>query len=166
MALISCPECKKKIKYTLASCPFCGCLLTSERMAKEKPKIGLTGLQKVIAIFFCITVIFIIFSIFLFSFLESSKKPRRSIRSSSSHNVVENSSWDDSVDQVKSWLKSNIKDPGSLEFIEWSPVHKTKEGDFMVRAKYRAKNSFGGYVIENKVFFLDSKGSVKNVMDY
>lgn len=33
----------------------------------------------------------------------------------------------------------------------------------MVRHKYRAKNSFGGYVIENKVFYLNKKGHVYRV---
>ena len=53
-----------------------------------------------------------------------------------------------------------------FEAIDWSPVQKTDDGGFMVRCKYRAKNSFGGYVIENKVFFLDSGGNVTNYIDY
>ena len=70
------------------------------------------------------------------------------------------------MSQVKAWLKANLNDPGSLEFIEWSPVQKTDDGGFMVRAKYRAKNSFGGYVVENRVFFLDSAGNVTHSIDY
>lgn len=76
-----------------------------------------------------------------------------------------NSPWDASVRQVKDWLQSNLKDPRSLEYIEWSPV--TDYGDnFLVRVKYRAKNSFGGYVVSNQLFTLDKSGKVLNVQDY
>ncbi len=36
----------------------------------------------------------------------------------------------------------------------------------MVRVKYRSKNSFGGYVVANQVFYLDSRGNVTNYIDY
>jgi hypothetical protein len=85
---------------------------------------------------------------------------------SASREVVKNSAWDGSVSQVESWLKENLKDPDSLKFVEWSPVSKTNDGGFTVRVKYRAKNSFGGYVVENKVFFLNSAGTVTNNTDY
>jgi len=73
--------------------------------------------------------------------------------------VVENSPWDNSVSQVKRWLEKNAKDPKSLEYIEWSKVTRDGAG-FLVRVKYRAKNSFGGYVIDEKIFVLDGRGEV------
>ncbi|MDG4475401.1 hypothetical protein [Thiovibrio frasassiensis] len=78
--------------------------------------------------------------------------------------VVHNLSWDGSVLQVESWLKQNLKDPGSFEAIEWSKVIKNANGYF-VRCKYRAKNSFGGYAVENKLFMLNSSGEVITVTD-
>ena len=72
---------------------------------------------------------------------------------------VENSSWDASVYQVKSYLKKTLKDPKSVEYIEWSKVVETYDG-YKVRCKYRAKNSFGGFVIKNTVFFLNLNGDV------
>ena len=79
---------------------------------------------------------------------------------------VENSSWDSSVYQVKYYLKTNLKDPKSVEYIDWSPV--IREGSYyMVRCKYRAKNSFGGYVIENKIFFINAYSEeVEYYVDY
>ena len=72
---------------------------------------------------------------------------------------IENSVWDGSVRQVKKYLKKNLKDPESYESIEWGKV--IYEGDvYKVRHKYRAKNSFGGYVIEEFVFILNEKGEV------
>lgn len=77
--------------------------------------------------------------------------------------AVANSAWDGSVREVERYLKQNLKDPGSFEAIEWSPVVKGADNSFMVRVKYRAKNSAGSYVIEQKVFHLDSNGAVMGV---
>ncbi len=81
-------------------------------------------------------------------------------RGSNNQSAVENSSWDGSASQVKNWVTANVKDPDSLQFIEWSPVLPQANGEFMVRVKYRAKNSFGGYVVEEQLFFLSSSGNI------
>lgn len=75
---------------------------------------------------------------------------------------VENSSWDGSVRQVKDYLKRNLKDPKSYESIEWSNVIENNDG-YMVRHKYRAKNSFGGYTIEDKTFYMDFNGNITKI---
>ncbi len=68
---------------------------------------------------------------------------------------------------VCKYLKSNLKDPKSYDDIEWSQIVDKNDGKYIVRHKYRAKNSFGGYVIENKVFIIDSSsGEIKQVVDY
>ena len=79
--------------------------------------------------------------------------------------VVSNSAWNGSVLQVEQYLKRHLKDPSSLEVIEWGNVVSGPGNDFMVRVKYRAKNSFGGYAIEQKVFRLDANGAVRGVSD-
>lgn len=66
---------------------------------------------------------------------------------------------------VTKYLKENLKDPKSYEEIEWSEIAH-REGKLIVRHKYRAKNSFGGYAIDNKVFFLSPLGTVEDVIDY
>jgi len=75
---------------------------------------------------------------------------------------VTNSSYDASVSQVKDYLKKNLKDPKSYEGIEWSKVKEETDG-YSVYHKYRAKNSFGGYVIEAQIFYLDFSGNVVRV---
>ena len=80
--------------------------------------------------------------------------------------VVYNSSWDGSVQQVERYLQQTLKDPDSFDAISWSPVLKTPTGGFAVRCKYRAKNSFGGYVIEQFVFFMDADGKVISATPY
>jgi len=78
---------------------------------------------------------------------------------------VYNNGWDGSVRQVKQWLKDNLKDPDSFVAIEWSPVQKTADGGYLVRCKYRAKNSFGGYDVSNQIFYMDSEGNVLRYVD-
>lgn len=77
---------------------------------------------------------------------------------------VENSSWDGSVRQVEKYLKNTLKDPKSYESIEWSEVQKDGS-NYKVRHKYRAKNSFGGYVVSNQIFVINRQGEVVNVID-
>lgn len=78
---------------------------------------------------------------------------------------VKNSSWDGSVSQVVRYLKNNLKDPSSYESIEWGNVTETDNG-YVVRHKYRAKNSFGGYVIEHQIFHIDWQGNITDVSSY
>lgn len=72
---------------------------------------------------------------------------------------VTNSGWDGSVLGVEHYLQRTLKDPDSYKAIEWSAVLKLCDG-YAVRLKYRAKNSFGGYVINHTVFTLNPDGVV------
>lgn len=78
---------------------------------------------------------------------------------------IENSSWDGSVSQVKDYLSQNLKDPESYEGLDWSPVQKVGE-NYRVRHKYRAKNSYGGYMLENQVFTINKDGTIIKVQDF
>lgn len=78
---------------------------------------------------------------------------------------VENSSWDGSVKQVRKYLKKNLKAPDSYKSIEWGKVIHTENG-YMVRHKYRAKNSFGAYIMEDKIFYLNKSGDITLIQDY
>ena len=80
--------------------------------------------------------------------------------------VVYNSEWDASVAQVKDYLKAVLHDPRSVEYVEWSPVVKLPDEGYLVRCKFRAKNAFGGLVLEEKSFRMDEEGSVVSMTDY
>ncbi len=80
--------------------------------------------------------------------------------------IVSNSAIDASVYQVENYLGKNLNDPDSYEGVEWSEVVELDNGSFVVRHKYRAKNALGGYVTNNQVFTLSSKGVVIDVKDY
>ena len=170
MSLFPCPECKKKISDTATSCPNCGHpfpeITNTPSVISEEPISGNNALGVG-----CVIVAVII----IFMCCGGGRSWANSTNTSSgsgslgssakSREIVYNSDWDGSVRQVKSWLKSNAKDPKSLEYIEWSAVIETDNG-FLVRVKYRAKNSFGGYVVSNQMFSLDSSGNVDGVVDY
>lgn len=76
---------------------------------------------------------------------------------------VENSPWDGSVYAVERYLKRSLKDPDSFKAVEWSPVRKGC-GNYTVGLSYRAKNGFGGYVVEQAVFTLDADGNVTGML--
>lgn len=86
--------------------------------------------------------------------------------------AVFNSEWDASVQQVDDYIKNNLNDPDSYKSVSWSEVFKlndTKEigfASYQVRHKYRAKNAFGAYVTEEKLFKLDYQGNVLEVRDW
>lgn len=87
-------------------------------------------------------------------------KPREQVRQTApTRGAVQNSGWDGSVHQVERYLKTVLKDPDSYDGIEWSKVMPSGP-QFVVRHKYRARNSFGGMVIENRIFVLDAAGNV------
>ena len=73
---------------------------------------------------------------------------------------VKNSEWDGSVKQCKTYLMDRIRDPDSYESIEWSKPVQGKNGNYLVRHKYRAKNGFGGYVISTVLFLVADDGKV------
>jgi len=81
-------------------------------------------------------------------------------------NTVYNNPLDGSVYQVEHYLRRVLKRPKSFDPVEWGRV-KTKGGsEYRVRLKYRAKNLYGGYTLENTVFILDANGQVLSKAKY
>jgi len=93
------------------------------------------------------------------SYYKISEQVKQKLKEKENKPKIENSPWDGSVYQVKNYLNKTLKDPKSYESIEWGTVNE-KNGYYFVNHKYRAKNSFGGYVIETCTFKLDDNGNV------
>ena len=72
MALIACPECKKKVSDSAGNCPKCGYQLTPEKIAEIKKKEQQT--QKGCAIG-CLAVIAICFVLYRIGSLSSAESP-------------------------------------------------------------------------------------------
>ena len=58
------------------------------------------------------------------------------------------SGWDGSHRNFERMLKNRLKDPDSYEHIETRVTRKGSDGLHTLYTKYRAKNSFGGYVVQ------------------
>ena len=159
VALIPCPECKKQISDTADKCPSCGYIITAEKIAEIKQTKAKSQNKAAMG---CLVVVVLIIGFFFVLFLidefNLSKKPPRE--------AVYNSESDGSVWEVKLWLKQHLNDPDSVQYIEWSTVRKTKAGNLVVRVKFRAKNSYGAYVIAQKLFVLDRNKTVIEQTDY
>lgn len=72
------------------------------------------------------------------------------------------SAWDWSHRKLKKFVTDNLKDPDSFEHIETTyNISKNKEWKYevFVIMKYRAKNSFGWYVIWFQKGFFDKEGN-------
>lgn len=92
---------------------------------------------------------------------EKKSDAKQNVRQSAApREVVENSLWDGSVSQVESYLRNTLNDWGSYKSVKWYKVVKENDGSFKVRHTFRAKNAFGGYILQDMVFALDSSGNV------
>lgn len=66
---------------------------------------------------------------------------------------------DNKVYAVDDYIESIAKDPDFVEYTMWSDLEPAVSG-FTGIVRYRAKNSFGGYVIETKEYQLTNGGTV------
>lgn len=148
-SLKPCRDCGYPVSKHAEICPHCGKAMRAKH--KSRVSLVLAGLLVLISV---VAIVYTSRNMDVYA-------PKGKFATAGTHQfeTVSNSAWDSSVWQVEKWLKKNLKDPGSFEAIEWSPVAKTADG-FVVRCKYRAKNSFGGYVIEDRIFKLDKSGNV------
>lgn len=62
--------------------------------------------------------------------------------------------------KAKMWLEENLKDPASLEIVEWGKPALFASGELSIVVRYRAKNSFGGYVVENWIFSMNKDDQI------
>jgi hypothetical protein len=138
-------------------------IYSPELLVKDDIKLSSSKPLSAKAIFFIIVIIIAIIGYF-------SKSTNRSNDTTfSKQDVVYNSPYDASVSQVEIYLKEQyLKDPDSYESISWGTVvlYDDVNDNYMVRHKFRAKNSFGGYDVEDKVFYLDKNGNVTDVKDF
>jgi DNA-directed RNA polymerase subunit RPC12/RpoP len=167
---VPCPYCKKRIDYRSQSCVHCGAELSADDIAKSQKTAGKRF--GVIAV--------IVIALLIYGLIAGNKEDKRKAADPKPKAVaaaekstedkaiklpVQNSPWDGSVWQVKAWMKENLDDPKSIEYVDWSPLSKSGKGNWMVRTKFRAKNRLGALVLSNWVFYLDEDGKVLEYRD-
>jgi len=148
------PECGHEVSSSANACPQCGAPVKKSKM-KAQFKPGCLG---------WVVILFILFAV-AGSMNDKNDKNNQTKTVRKTQDVKKvcssyNSPWDGSVSSVKIYLEKMLRDPDSFDAIEWSPISELGDGRCIVRCKYRAKNSFGGYVIENRIFYLDKDGNV------
>jgi hypothetical protein len=148
MAMIKCDGCKKAFDDNQNKCPHCG---QPQSMGSIAP--GLIGAFLI----GCFLVWFV--------WDDGGKIDRAPPSEQAKHQKLVKSafsSWDGSHIKLERLVKSNLKDPGSYEHIETK--YADKETHLIVIMKYRAKNSFGGYVVNTVTAKCAINGKVIEVL--
>lgn len=151
MALTRCPECKKEISTKAGACPHCG-------YVKPKPKQYGCGTVILISI-----VVGIWVSAISPNHQTTSKPPTPKTAEQLKEEKIKLafSPWDGSHRQLEKYVKNNLKDPESYEHIETR--YGVKDDIVTVVMKYRAKNSFGGFVVNQAIATAKIDGTLITV---
>lgn len=162
MALIPCPECKKKISDTSENCPKCGYKLTLEKIAEIKEQEKETQKQVGIG---CV----VIFAIFIAMYLICSNSPDSIKKTTKTAEEIRKeeigkhfSAWDGSHRGLTAYIKKSMHDPSSYKHIE--TVYWDKGDYLVVKTTFRGKNTFGGVVKNWVKAKVDLNGKVLDVI--
>lgn len=148
MALIKCPECKKKISSKVKACPHCGSPIKQKFIFSTR--IILLG------------VLFILIAYIKICTNDLDNKPNIPQEKSEELKKLEStfgekpkpSIYDGSIKIVKDYITTIAKDPDSVKYEKWSDISYHDTDGWIVKVKYRGKNSFGGYVINCNSFTI------------
>lgn len=141
-----CAACRKKVSLEAPACPGCG-HPPPYQTSVIKPWSESSTSERAITLSVAAIIVLLI-SVFIFA--ASQPKPAGPV----------NSPIDGSVFGVVQYLKSGyLNDPDSYQSVAWGKVVQ-ENGMWKVWHRYRARNGFGGYRVEEMVFFLDDNGRV------
>ncbi len=143
-----CKACREKVSREADVCPHCG-HSNPYQPPTLKPFSEATTAEKTGVLLVSGLVIVVFASALHFGRLQQNSGPQ-------------NSPVDGSVYQVKAYLQNHLRDPDSYQPISWSKVRR-ENGANVVAHRYRSKNGFGGYVIEERTFVLDDSGTVISI---
>lgn len=173
MALIICPECKKKISESANSCPNCGYQLTAEKVNEMKK--NEYEMKKSLGIG-CILLIIVLFILYMTGFF--SKNPIMTNTSKTHDKVQEKqktkeeirkeqikkyfSAWDGSHIGLTKLIKKTMHDPSSYKHVETG--YQDKGDHLIVKTTFRGKNVFGGVVKNWVIAKVDLNGNVIKII--
>jgi len=156
MALISCPECKKRVSETVSNCPHCGYQFTTEKI-KELKEAGLK-LDKGCLISLVVIVGFAALIFIPIYILNSGAPGPTTSRLERQFNPL-----DGAHIGLTKFIKALMNDPASYEHVE---TKYSDEGDYLlIKTTFRGKNKFGG-VVKNWISAkVDLNGNVLEIID-
>ena len=162
-SIFPCPDCERDISKKATACPHCGCPLIAapvvkpaEVVVKQKKEMGCGGL---------LVIAFLAMFIYgTFSSISDDAAPKappvpktaEQIRADKVHSAF--SGWDGAHRSLQRLVKKNLNDPDSYSHIE--TLYSDKGDHVYIEMKYRAKNGFGGYVVET----IKAKATVSGVV--
>ncbi|MFH2059977.1 MAG: zinc ribbon domain-containing protein [Pseudomonadota bacterium] len=159
MALIQCPECKKRISDTVDSCPNCGYKITPEKIAEVKKQAS--NNLKVFGVGCLSIVIFFIIIGVMTGTKEDVPKTKEELRAEQIEKYF--SPWDGSHRGLTKVIMESINDPDSYEHFE---TRYWDKGDHLiVNTFFRSKNGFGGFVKTFVKAKVDLNGNVIEVIE-
>ncbi len=139
MALIQCKECQKEVSDNAAACPACG---NPIRVVKVKAPPTQYGCGTFLILLFIMG--FIVKAYENYTHDPADDPPAKSARAQQIESQF--SVLNGAHRNLQKTVKESLKDPDSYQHIE---THWFDKGDYLtVVMQYRAKNSFGGYVVQ------------------
>lgn len=154
MALVKCKECGQKVSSKAPSCPHCGA-------SRKRKNYG------------CGTLILVlVLGGMAMSYMVPTETSHTKSKDAAAPLTKEQkrikqiedgfSPFNGSHTQLTRYIRKTLKDPDSYEHIE--TVYIDEQEHLIVRTKYRAKNSFGGYVVESVTAKADINGDLIQII--
>lgn len=143
MGMTNCKECKNQVSDKAKSCPACGAPVKPA----SSPMRGCLMLCLLGLLGFIYCTAQVSDSVKEGQQKEEARKAERTPKQIRDENISSLFFRDGSCQMIKKHVVSNLKDPDSFKHVE--TIRVIKEDKILVAMKYRAKNSFNAYVIEN-----------------
>lgn len=137
--LINCKACGAKVSKNAPTCPGCG-----EPVKKKSNEDGCWALI-ILGIF-----VFFIYLAMSEDGNEESQIPLTAAEQRAQQIESQFSAWDGAHHHLERLVKANLKDPDSYQHIK-TTYRDSGSDAILVEMHYRAKNSFGGYVVDRAV---------------
>lgn len=155
MALITCPECIKKISDTIDQCPHCGYKITPEMIINIKK--GAESSKKIWSIMAIAVVAFFI-GIYLFGNTNTQKS-----QNSREDLIAQGFDWDGSHKGLTTLIKKTMHNPDSFKHVA---SKYSDNGDYLfIKTTFRGTNTFGAVVTNWISAKVDLNGKVIQVVD-
>lgn len=146
MSLATCKACGKEVSKNAEKCPHCG----------EPLKAKSVGCGTAIVL---IVLVMVAFNLFTPDKPKAPARPLTAAEQRTQEIEKQFSAWNGAHRDLERRVKTALKDPDSYEHIETKYVDNGAKG-ISVLMKYRAKNSFGGYVVESIIASYDNAGNL------
>ncbi|MFC1688095.1 hypothetical protein ACFL07_00360 [Pseudomonadota bacterium] len=145
--LVKCKACGEAVSKNAPACPKCG-----EPLKQQRKSVGCGS-----------AIVLIVFALIFVGIVsdrgdETPKKPLTASELRKQKIESQFSAWDGAHQHLEKLVEANLKDPDSYEHIK--TTYRDKGDAILVVMNYRAKNSFGGYVVNRIIATYDINGNL------